>query len=41
MKNEGVWYSLDGKKLGKPHKGINILRYFDGTARKVLVKRIQ
>ena len=37
-KGEGVWYSLDGKKLGKPQKGINILRYSDGTARKVLVK---
>ena len=38
MKNEGVWYSLDGKKLSKPQKGINIIRYSDGTSRKVLVK---
>ena len=38
MKKEGVWYSLDGKKLGKPQKGINILRYSDGTSKKVVVK---
>ena len=38
MKNEGVWYSLDGKKLAKPQKGINIIRYSDGTSKKVLVK---
>ena len=24
MNNEGSWYSLDGKKFGKPQKGINI-----------------
>ena len=35
---EEAWYSLDGKKLSKPQKGINILRYSDGTTRKVLVK---
>ena len=38
MKNEGEWYSLDGKKLNKPQKGINILRYSDGTSKKLLVK---
>ena len=32
------WYSLDGKKLSKPQKGINIIRYTDGTSRKVLVQ---
>ena len=37
MKDEGVWYSLDGKKLSKPQKGINIIRYSDGTSRKVLI----
>ena len=36
MKNE--WYSLDGRKLDKPQKGINIIRYSDGTSRKLLVK---
>ena len=35
---EEAWYSLDGKKLSKPQKGINIIRYSDGTTRKVLVK---
>ncbi len=35
---EEAWYSLDGKKLSKPQKGINIIRYSDGTNKKVLVK---
>ena len=35
---EEAWYSLDGKKLSKPQKGINILRYSDGTTKKVLIK---
>ncbi|MBR4757194.1 MAG: hypothetical protein IK084_00140 [Bacteroidaceae bacterium] len=35
---EGVWYSLDGKKLSKPQRGINIIRYSDGSTRKVLIK---
>jgi len=38
MKNEGVWYSLDGRKIDKPQKGINIIRYADGTSKKVLIK---
>ena len=38
MKNEEVWYSLDGKKLSKPQKGINIIRMSDGSTRKVLIK---
>ena len=38
MDNEEAWYSLDGKKLGKPQKGINIIRYSDGTSKKVLIK---
>jgi len=37
-KGEGVWYSLDGKKLSKPQNGINIIRYSNGTTRKVLIK---
>ena len=37
-KGEGVWYSLDGKKLDKPQRGINIIRYDDGTSKKVLIK---
>lgn len=31
-------YSLDGRKLSAPQKGINILRMSDGTTRKVIVK---
>ena len=38
LKIEEAWYSLDGKKLAKPQKGINIIRYSDGTTRKVLIK---
>ena len=38
MDNEEAWYSLDGKKLSKPQKGLNIIRYSDGTTRKVLIK---
>ena len=38
MKNEGEWYSLDGKKFCKPQKGINILRMNDGTTRKVIMR---
>jgi len=35
---EEAWYSLDGKKLSKPQSGINIIRYSDGTSKKVLIK---
>lgn len=31
-------YDLNGKKLDKPQKGINIIRMSDGTSRKVLIK---
>ena len=39
-KGEGVWYSLDGRKMvnGKLPRGINIIRYADGTSKKVLIK---
>ena len=36
IKNAG--YDLQGCKIAKPQKGINIIRYSDGTTRKVLVK---
>ena len=36
--NEGVWYSPDGRRLDKPQRGINIIRYADGNGKKVLVK---
>ena len=31
-------FDLNGRKLNKPQKGINIIRYSDGTTRKVLIK---
>ena len=31
-------YDISGRMIGKPQKGINIIRYSDGTTRKVLVK---
>ena len=37
-KGEGDWYDLSGRKIDEPRKGINIIRYFDGTSRKVLMK---
>ena len=35
---EGV-FSLDGKRLAKPQKGLNIIRHKDGMAKKVVVKK--
>ncbi len=35
---EGV-FSLDGRRWAKSQKGLNIIRYKDGTARKVVVKK--
>lgn len=31
-------YDIQGRKIDKPQKGINIIRYSDGSTRKVLVK---
>ena len=31
-------YNLSGQRIGQMQKGVNIIRYTDGTARKVLVK---
>jgi len=36
--SKDTWFTIDGLKLDKPQKGINIIRYADGTTRKVLVK---
>ena len=33
-----VYYSLDGRRLKSPQKGINIIRQSDGTTKKVIVK---
>ena len=35
---EGDYYDLNGRKLSKPQKGINIIRHSGGTTRKVLLK---
>ena len=32
------WYSIDGRELVKPEKGLCIARYPDGSVRKILVK---
>lgn len=31
-------YSVDGQQLATPAKGLNIVKYNDGTTRKVMVK---
>ncbi len=33
-----IRYDIQGRKLNKPQKGINIIRYSDGTTKKILVK---
>ena len=35
---EGAAYDIQGRKLDKFQKGINIIRYSDGTSRKVVIK---
>lgn len=35
---EKQFYSLDGKQLSAPQKGINVVKMSDGTSKKVLVK---
>lgn len=32
------WYSLDGKRMKTPQKGLSIVRMADGTAQKVVIK---
>lgn len=32
------YYTLDGKKLNAPQKGINLVRMSDGTARKIVIR---
>ena len=31
------YYSLDGRAYDSPRKGLNIVRYSDGSARKIIV----
>ena len=35
---DGDNFNLAGQRVGKPQKGINIIRYSDGTSKKVLIK---
>ena len=35
---EGICYDAQGRMISKPQKGLNIIRYSDGTTKKVLVK---
>lgn len=35
---EARWYSTNGQQLSQPNKGINIVKYNDGSVKKVLVK---
>ena len=37
LKGENI-YNLAGQRVGKSPKGINIIRYSDGTSKKVLIK---
>ena len=33
-----AYYRMDGRRVEKPQRGLNIIRYPDGTVRKVIVK---
>ena len=37
-KREVARYTVDGRRINAPVKGINIVKYADGTTRKVVVK---
>ena len=37
-KDDSMIYTIDGKRLSKPQRGLNIVRMSDGTVRKVMVK---
>jgi len=36
--SNGEWYDLSGRRIAEPLHGLNIIRYPDGTARKILIK---
>lgn len=38
MGSEPAIYDLNGRKLAKMQRGINLLRYADGTQKKVMVR---
>ena len=37
---DGIYYSLDGRQFKEPQKGINIVRYKDGTTKKVIINKV-
>lgn len=38
QKNPKGYYTLDGARVSEPVKGVNIIKYTDGTARKIIVR---
>ena len=34
--SDAIWYNLQGRKVSTPEKGISIIRYKDGTTKKVM-----
>ncbi|MBR6032440.1 MAG: family 43 glycosylhydrolase [Bacteroidaceae bacterium] len=36
--SNGEWYDLSGRRITEPLHGLNIIRYPDGTAKKILIK---
>ena len=39
LAEQGAWYDLSGRRIvGQTRRGINIVRYTDGTSKKILVK---
>ncbi len=37
-KRVAAYYDMNGRRIGIPQRGINIVRYEDGTVKKMLVK---
>ena len=38
QQSESISYDLQGRRIGKPQQGVNIIRNADGTTKKVLIK---
>ena len=37
-RHEVARFTVDGRRINKPQQGVNIVRYSDGTVKKVVVK---
>jgi hypothetical protein len=35
--NSAVYYSLDGKRLSQPSRGLNLVRQSDGSFKKIIL----